>query len=256
MTEDNDITYGNYLRVPELLDLQHPLSEPQHPDELQFIIIHQAFELWFKLILFEMERAIAAMSDDNPPLATHVMRRITSIQGLLAHQISILSSMTPRDFHGFRGYLGTASGLQSYQFREMEVLSGLRDDEYQAFLKRNYVGDIWRNIERRYDQTPLNLAWADLLARRGIADLLDLYLEPSADHDIYQLAEELFKYDELMIRWRYLHIQLVERIIGGKSIGTGGGSMSDMEATLKIRFFPALGEVRTRLTEHFNQLAE
>lgn len=250
MPSREDFTYWTYLHVEDLLALQNPVAEPQHPDELQFIIIHQTYELWFKLVLHELERLIAMLGADDARGATGLARRLHVIMRLLAQQVSVLETMSPQDFHGFRGFLGTASGLQSYQFREVEVLCGLRDENYLTFIKKHYDGHIWDNIERRLAVPSLREEWLSLLARQGVSDPITLYKNTDQHYDLYQLAEALLEFDELMLRWRFLHLQLVERIIGGKVMGTGGTAADTyLGHTLKYRVFDDLWDVRNRLTE-------
>src|ERR1700748_2956769 len=121
------LSYNKYLRVPELIDLQRCLSSPAQHDELLFITVHQAYELWFKQILHEIDAAIALMRDERTTEATQALRRIVEIEKLLIAQIHILETMTPVRFLGFRDELNPASGFQSMQFREIEFSSGLKD---------------------------------------------------------------------------------------------------------------------------------
>src|ERR1044071_1774231 len=121
------LTYNDYLRVPELIELQSCRSDPAHHDELLFITVHQAYELWFKQILHEIDAAITFMREDRLPSATRALRRIIEIEKLLLNQIHILESMTPISFLGFRDELNPASGFQSMQFREIEFSSGLKN---------------------------------------------------------------------------------------------------------------------------------
>src|SRR4026207_1926502 len=121
------LSYNKYLRVRDLINLQDCLSDPSHHDELLFITIHQAYELWFKQILHELDAAIAAMTEDRLAAAAHTMRRVVEIEKLLVTQIHILETMTPISFLGFRDQLNPASGFQSMQFREIEFSSGLKD---------------------------------------------------------------------------------------------------------------------------------
>ena len=126
--EDGKLTYEGYLRVPELTSLQECLSDPPHHDELLFIITHQAYELWFKQILWELEGAVVAMGADDPRRATHLLRRAAAVERVLVQQIHVLETMTPVDFLGFRDRLNPASGFQSVQFREVEFLSGAKNE--------------------------------------------------------------------------------------------------------------------------------
>src|SRR5919205_1867027 len=121
------LSYNKYLRVPDLINLQDLLSDPAHHDELLFITVHQAYELWFKQILHELDAAIQFLEEDRVPAATRAVKRIVEIEKLLVNQIHILESMTPINFLAFRDQLNPASGFQSMQFREIEFSSGLKD---------------------------------------------------------------------------------------------------------------------------------
>src|SRR5918997_6373850 len=122
------LSYNKYLRVADLIGLQECLSDPAHHDELLFITIHQAYELWFKQVLHEVDAAALAMKEDRAPLAARALSRVVEIEKLLVTQIHILETMTPINFLGFRDELNPASGFQSMQFREIEFSSGLKDD--------------------------------------------------------------------------------------------------------------------------------
>ena len=124
---DKGLTYGTYLRIPELLGLQKTLSSPPHHDEALFIVIHQVYELWFKLVLHEVDSAAEELDQDHVYEGTRLLRRVVEIQRLLIHQVRILETMRPQDFLGFRYHLNPASGFQSIQFREIEFRLGLKD---------------------------------------------------------------------------------------------------------------------------------
>ena len=134
--KDAPLSYNKYLRVPELIDLQTCLSSPAHHDELLFITVHQAYELWFKQILHEIDAAIALMKEDRAAEAAQALRRIVEIEKLLIAQIHILETMKPVRFLGFRDELNPASGFQSMQFREIEFSSGLKDEKIFAGVRR------------------------------------------------------------------------------------------------------------------------
>src|ERR1041385_644552 len=131
------LSYNKYLRVQDLINLQDCLSSPAHHDELLFITVHQAYELWFKQILHELDAAVEFMEKDRIPAATRALKRIVEIEKLLLNQIHILESMTPISFLAFRDQLNPASGFQSMQFREIEISSGLKD----ANIAREFSGD-------------------------------------------------------------------------------------------------------------------
>src|SRR5882724_3646493 len=159
------LSYNKYLRVPDLIALQECLSDPVHHDELLFITIHQAYELWFKLILQEIDAAIRLMDEDRPPAAERALRRVVEIEKLLIDQIHILETMSPINFLAFRDQLNPASGFQSMQFREIEFSSGLKDD---AVLRSFSHDDFARKrLETRMTTPSLNEAFFALLRRRG-----------------------------------------------------------------------------------------
>src|SRR5947207_4287660 len=155
------LSYNKYLRVADLISLQDCLSDPQHHDELLFITIHQAYELWFKQILHEIDAALVLMRADRLAGATRTMRRIVEIEKLLLTQIHILETMSPIDFLGFRDQLNPASGFQSMQFREIEFVSGLKD----AHILREFREDKFAHerLTARFEQPTLGDAFYELL---------------------------------------------------------------------------------------------
>src|SRR6266571_9291755 len=159
------LSYNKYLRVPELIDLQTCLSSPAHHDELLFITVHQAYELWFKQILHEIDAAIRLMNEDRPAESARAVRRVVEIEKLLIDQIHILETMTPTSFLGFRDELNPASGFQSMQFREIEFSSGLKDER----ILREFARDDFarRRLEARMNAPSLAEAFFALLRRRG-----------------------------------------------------------------------------------------
>jgi tryptophan 2,3-dioxygenase len=161
----SDLTYNDYLKIPELLKLQIPQSEPAHHDEMLFIVIHQVYELWFKLILHEMENAIRFMNERKILRAHHFMKRITEIMRLLVQQIHILETMTPAEFLEFRDRLMPASGFQSIQFREMEFLAGLKDESYYKHFKNR--PEFIAILKDRMEKPDLKSAYYDLLNALG-----------------------------------------------------------------------------------------
>src|SRR6266850_6254974 len=163
--KDAPLSYNKYLRVPELIDLQTCLSSPAHHDELLFITVHQAYELWFKQILHEIDAAISLMKEDRANEATRALRRIVEIEKLLIAQIHILETMTPVRFLGFRDELNPASGFQSMQFREIEFASGLKD----AKILREFGADDFAHarLAARMNAPSLSDAFFAMLRRRG-----------------------------------------------------------------------------------------
>ncbi|MCC6904797.1 MAG: hypothetical protein IT326_03075, partial [Anaerolineae bacterium] len=164
-----------------------------------------------------------------------------------------LHSLPPMAFHRFRQLLNPASGLQSYQFRELEFLCGLRDTRHVEWVQRALARDSqWEAVRRRLDQLSLAETFDALIARRGIDDLAALYAEPARDPVLYALADALSVLDHRAQEWRFVHIELVERTIGLGVMGTGGTTSEYLQATLSLRFFPALWEARNQLTGRVN----
>ncbi|MEW5988426.1 MAG: tryptophan 2,3-dioxygenase family protein [Chloroflexota bacterium] len=262
-----DLTYGDYLKVPELLSLQQLQSDPPHHDEMLFIIIHQAYELWFKLVLHEMEKAIGLMQEHKVLRAHHFLRRVVAIFRLLVEQIHILETMTAADFLQFRDRLRPASGFQSLQFREVEFLAGLKDRRYlRPFADRP---EAYQQLERRLSQPDLRATYYQMLremgfnvpedvslehlaqdevARRQLIDaLLIIYHDPHEQMRLYLLTEDLVSLDEWFGLWREHHVRVVSRIIGFRP-GTGGSSgVHYLKTTTKKMLFPYLWQARTEL---------
>ncbi|MFN2459679.1 MAG: tryptophan 2,3-dioxygenase [Candidatus Velthaea sp.] len=248
------LTYGSYLRVDELLSLQRPRSDPAHHDELLFIVIHQVYELWFRLVLHEIETAIRALdAGDLLKLHKH-FHRIHVIQRLLEEQVDVLETMTPQDFNAFRSRLNPASGFQSLQFREIEALCGAPANESLRFLELA-PADAAR-LERRRIEPTLYDALKGLLQRRGFAAgdssalvgaFRAIYENETDNYDLHLLLEDFIEFDERFLLWRGRHVRMVERMIGMK-MGTGGSlGARYLHTTLERRFFPELWEVRTYL---------
>ena len=264
---DSQLTYNDYLKVPDLLQLQSLLSDPPHHDEMLFIVIHQAYELWFKLILHELEQAIDLMQKRQVLQARHFLHRVVKITQLLVSQIHILETMTAADFLQFRDRLKPASGFQSLQFREIEFLAGLKDRRYiRNFDNRPHEAAV---LERRFEEIDLRSAYYQMLRDLGLeipADvsretleqdaearsrllnaLKAIYQKPIAEMPLYVLSESLVDFDQQLSLWRHHHVQVVERIIGKKR-GTGGSSgVSYLQTTTDKRCFPYLWMVRTEL---------
>jgi tryptophan 2,3-dioxygenase len=239
----DDVTYGDYLAVDALLQLQRPRSRPEHPDELLFIVVHQASELWFKVLLHEFDLLIARLQAGDAMAALATMRRINALTRIVAAQLSSLDTLPPQRFAEFRGYLGSASGGQSAQFRAIEAASGLRDDHFMTVLREH--GEIPLLVQRILQRPTLQSLFLDLLERRG-ASLESVYANPAVS-DLFFLAESFIEYEQGFGFWRFLHVQLVERIIGPGTGGTGGTlGAKYLQRTLAQRFFPKLWEVRAR----------
>jgi tryptophan 2,3-dioxygenase len=247
------LTYTSYLRLPELLSCQSPRTA-EH-DELLFVIIHQVYELWFKQILHETAMLQLRLEEGNAAGALHTARRIAKILKTIVGQLDVLETMTPRQFAAFRPELGTSSGFQSEQFREIEAVLGRRDLDAvghpgtAAALQRRSVFDSvlrylavegWAVPEWALDRDPRQ-AWdgghPEILAVLGA-----VYDDESSA--AAEVCESLVDIDEGIQEWRYRHVKMVERIIGTKR-GTGGSAGADyLRSTLFRPAFPDLWEVR------------
>jgi tryptophan 2,3-dioxygenase len=245
------LSYNKYLRVQDLINLQDCLSDPAHHDELLFITVHQAYELWFKQILHELDAAIQFLEEDRLPAATRAIDRIVEIEKLLVQQIHILESMTPISFLQFRDELNPASGFQSMQFREIEFSSGLKDER----ILREFSEDqfAYERLQLRLGQPSLADAFYRALERRGldVSDraraVLEILTHFESRYEEFQLAEALLEHDEFFSLWRSHHIKMVERMVGAKR-GTGGSEgIGYLKTTLDKKFFPEIWEARTYL---------
>ena len=245
------LSYNKYLRVRDLINLQDCLSDPAHHDELLFITVHQAYELWFKQILHEIDAAIAFIQQDRLPAATRALNRVVDIEKLLLDQIHILESMTPINFLAFRDQLNPASGFQSMQFREIEFSSGLKDER----IIREFADDEFarERLEARLGQPSLSDVFYQALERRGFdvsnrsRAVLEILTHFEDRYEEFQLSEALMEHDEYFSLWRSHHIKMVERMVGAKR-GTGGSEgIGYLKTTLDKKFFPDLWEARTYL---------
>lgn len=262
-SKHSPLSYNKYLKVNELKQLQECQSDPAHHDEPLFIIIHQAYELWFKLILHEIDIVIEFLNQDNVYRATFFMRRIVAIMKLLVQQIHILETMSPKDFLGFRYNLNPASGFQSSQFREIEIAGGARDEALLKHFEQDPVA--FESLKVRWQAPSLAECFYNLLDRQGfkmpktgseeliqqerITQLLKIYEQPEEHAALYDLAELFVDFDELIYLWRTHHVTVVERIIGFKR-GTGGSEgVGYLQSTLRKRCFPELWQLRTRIGE-------
>jgi aminocarboxymuconate-semialdehyde decarboxylase len=270
--QGEQLTYSSYLRVPELLELQHPQSRPHHHDEMLFIIVHQTYELWFKELLHDLDAVVSnlraaggkAQLRDEVYEAARLLRRCTEITRVLVEQFTILETMLPTHFLAFRGKLEPASGFQSEQFRELEFLCGLKDEKMLRYHKP--TPEAHAQLERRLREPSLRDVFFDALRAMGKLQIdenatdrerfdararaiLSLYRDEHSNRDWIDVCERLTEFDELVVSWRLRHIQLVERVIGVR-MGTGGSAGSSyLKLTLDKKFFPELWEARTLLTE-------
>jgi len=240
----SDVTYGSYLMVDELLRLQLPKSSPEHPDELLFIVVHQASELWFKVMLHELEIFIGHLQAGAELAALTAMRRVNALMRIVASQLSALDTLPPQRFAEFRGYLGSASGGQSAQFRAIEAVSGLRHDHFMQVLREH--GEIPAIVQAALARPTLQDTFLAMLEDKGTS-LESVYADPGKT-PLFLLAESLIEYEQAFALWRFGHVQLVERIIGPMTGGTGGTlGAKYLTRTLQQRFFPRLWEVRAQV---------
>ena len=248
------ITYADYLRLDQLLSAQQPLSDLH--DEMLFIVIHQTKDLWMKQLLHELRLAIDLVERDRFAEGYKAMARISRIQAVMTLSWDVLSTLTPVDYLKFRNVLGTSSGFQSAQFREIEFHLGLKEPNFVQHYGEG-SGDRAR-LEAALSEPSLREASHSALERAGF-DLgdrsveaiskawLEVYRDAERWFDLYELAEKLVDIDDALASWRHKHVLTVERIIGNKP-GTGGSAGAPyLRATLDKRAFPELWSLRTGL---------
>lgn len=239
----DDVTYSSYLALDELLKLQRPRSTPEHPDELLFIVVHQSSELWFKVLLRDFETLAGAFERRDAGLALWQMQRINGIMRIVSAQLSSLALLPPQHFAAFRTNLGTSSGSQSVQFRAIEAASGLREEWFVKLLREQ--GRIPAEIQRWLDRPSLQEMFLEFLKKEGMT-LEECYLGAGPKIHFF-IAEQLLEYEMEFGQWRFVHAQLVERMLGPGTSGTGGSQgASFLHRTTSIRFFPKLAEVRAK----------
>jgi len=248
------INYADYLKLDQLLSAQQPLSDLH--DEMLFIVIHQTKELWMKEMLYELRLAVSLVEADRFAEAYKAMARISRIQAVMTLSWDVLSTLTPVDYLKFRDVLGTSSGFQSEQFREIEFRLGLKEPN---FLEQYETGSLARAaLDVALKEPSLREASLGALERAGfdlgdrsVAAIAKAWLEVYRDSDkwfdLYGLAEKLVDIDDALAAWRHKHVLTVERIIGNKR-GTGGSAGAPyLRATLEKRVFPELWALRTDL---------
>jgi len=258
-----ELTYASYLKLEKLLGLQESRSTPPEHDEMLFIVIHQVYELWFKEMLHELAKVKRDYSAGDLYGAIHTFKRLRTIMKTLVQQLDILETMTPMSFSAFRDRLDTASGFQSYQFRELEFVMGLKRPEMLKFA----AGDVARAaLEKRLLEPSVIDHFYDFLEHQGVAIPSELRDKPAASRDqpneviqrallhLYTtrpelaiLFESMTDLDEGFQEWKYRHVKLVERTIGDKR-GTGGSlGVEFLKQSLFQPFFPDLWAIRREL---------
>lgn len=260
-----DVTYSGYLDLDRILSAQHPASDAH--DEMLFIIVHQASELWLKLCLHELEEARQHIARDDLRPAFKMLSRVARAQGQLIQSWDVLSTMTPHDYSTIRPHLGGSSGFQSWQYRLMEFTLGGRNPDMIAI--HSATPEVAERLRDEAERPRIYDEAVRLLARRGLSidvDVLardislpyqhspsveaawaEIYRHPNRYWDLYELAEKLVDLEYHFQRWRFGHLKTVERIIGFKT-GTGGTpGVPYLAGVLKSAFFPELLSVRTAI---------
>jgi len=261
----DDMSYGDYLKLDQVLSAQQPLSN-EH-DEMLFIVIHQSSELWLKLAGHELVKAVQCLRENDFGPAFKVIARVKQIFIQLTQSWNILSTLTPADYLKFRDDLGRSSGFQSRGYRKLEFLLGNKNSDMLKLHKNNDEAhqelDILLNSPSLYDEVIIALVKAgfnidDDVLKRDVTQAyqsndsvvkawLTVYQQPEKYFELYELAEKLVDIEDSFQQWRFKHMYTVQRIIGYKA-GTGGSSgVSFLKKALDVSFFPELFEVRTHL---------
>ena len=246
------MTYAEYLHLDSLLSAQHPISDLH--DEMLFVIIHQAKELWLKQMLHEVRFACELVSEDKFAEAYKALSRVSRIWTVMTLSWDVLATLTPVDYSAFRDVLGTSSGFQSAQFRELEFRLGIKDPRFLEYYEGGTEGHA--RLERAFAEPSLWDEANSALSRAGffiegetaLKDAwLEIYRRPEEFFGLYQLAEKLVDLDDALAAWRHKHMLTVDRIIGMKK-GTGGSAgVAYLASTLTKRAFPELWSLRTEL---------
>ena len=263
------MTYGSYLDLDRLLGAQHPVSVPQHHDEMLFIIQHQTTELWLKLVLHELGTARDRLAEDDLRSALKHMARVKHIQEVLTQQWSVLATLTPTEYAQFRGDLGNSSGFQSVQYRAVEFALGNKNERMLSvfcshpenlamltaeFERPTLYDEFLRFAARRGLPIPTEILDRDVRQPYRMHDslvpvLTEIYENPHDHWDLYEACEELVDVEDNFQFWRFRHLRTVTRTIGRK-VGTGGSSGVDfLQRALDLTFFPELYAVRTEIRQ-------
>lgn len=262
-----EVRYDRYLQLDKILDAQKPLSDPADHDEMLFIIQHQVAELWFKLALHELDAAIRCLQEDEIGKSIKVVKRLKQVQYQLISQWSVLATLTPSEYAAFRGVLGTASGIQSPQYRILEFKLGNKDraalhqfkdhlEHYrrlkQALESPSFYDEFLRYLYRVGHRVPMECVERDWTERYrlnpGVVDVLQvIYEHPDEYWAAYELCENLVDVETNFQAWRFHHMKTVERIIGFKKGTAGTSGVPFLKQALDISFFPELTAVRTKI---------
>ncbi|MBK9136149.1 MAG: tryptophan 2,3-dioxygenase [Betaproteobacteria bacterium] len=260
-----EMSYGDYLHLDQVLSAQHPRS-PDH-NEMLFIVQHQTSELWMKLMLHELRAAIGNIAADRIAPAFKMLARVSRIMEQLVHAWDVLATMTPPEYSAIRPYLASSSGFQSWQYRSIEFSLGnknaamLRPHEHRperlaevraAYEAPSLYDEALRLLARRGLPVPASHLQRDWTAPYAPSDEVEaawlvVYRNPEAHWDLYQLGEELTDLEDAFRLWRFRHVTTVERVIGFKR-GTGGtGGVSYLRKMLDVVLFPEIWKLRTDL---------
>lgn len=235
--------YIYHLQLEKLLTVMRPVTD--HPEEHIFVTVHHVLELWFKHVIFDMKRVCTLLDGDQLSQANWLLHRIGEIIKLAEAHWTVLETMSAADFAEFRSRLTGASGMQSRQFREVEVMIGLHQtagDDYVARTEK-----LWPGLMAEYPRT-LRDSFFGVYERQGLS-LLDVYRDRWRHHELFRLAENAFEIDRRFHSWRQNHILMVRRQIGIRARGTGGTFFKDyLATTTSYFFFPELFELRNDLT--------
>lgn len=261
------MTYGSYLALDTLLDAQRPASDPEHHDELLFIIQHQTSELWLKLMLHELRSAAELLAQDEMRVSLKRIARVKHIQRSMVEQWSVLATLTPTEYAEFRGFLGKASGFQSWQYRAVEFALGNKhpgmltvheqDPHAHAVLTEmleapSIYDEFLRSLARRGYAIPDEILTRDVtrahVSHPGLVEVfVEVYAGAQEHWDVYEACEELVDLEDNFQLWRFRHLKTVQRTIGMKT-GTGGSSgVGFLQRALDLTFFPELYAVRTEI---------
>jgi tryptophan 2,3-dioxygenase len=263
------LTYDSYLKLDTVLNAQEPLSKPVNHDEMLFIIQHQVSELWFKLILHELDAAIVCLQQDELARSIKILKRIKQVQHQLINQWSVLATLTPSEYVEFRNVFGTASGFQSPQFRVLEFRLGNKDRRFLQHFRHHlpnyrrlkqaleapglydeFLIHLYR-VGHRVPREKVDRDWTEKYAmHEGVIEVFRvIYEHPDQYWAAYEVCENLVDMETNFQAWRFHHIKTVERIIGNKTGTAGTSGVRYLRKSLDTYFFPELTEVRTHIGE-------
>jgi len=264
MTDKESFSYGRYLKLPEILGAQRPLTDKH--DELLFIIQHQTAELWMKLAVHELSSARHAIAADTLPPAMKMLARVSRIFEQLNSAWDILRTLTPNEYTAFRDAFGAGSGFQSWQYREIEFLVGNKSKTHlkthtgtppeqtlaEALSTPSIYDEVIALLARRgfdIDKAVLNRDVEDTYTQHASvkAAWLGVYNAPEAHWDLFELAEKLVDFEDYFRRWRFNHVTTVERVIGFKRGSGGTSGVTYLKSMLDVVLFPELWDLRTDL---------